>query len=147
MERSPISRKRFCWVRHQGAPSISRIALLPPIRLPRPAASTTTVEESEHGKRLCLKEQLPAFLAWAQRFFDASAPVEVDGDGLAQTGTGPWLATADEIADVQALDMKLSVNGHTYQDGNTRTMIYKPAFYTKMIQRKGKTDIRFILGG
>ena len=29
-----------------------------------------------------------------QRFFDASAPLETDGDELAHTGTGPWLATA-----------------------------------------------------
>jgi hypothetical protein len=50
----------------------------------------TEVKTDEAG----LKEQLPAFLAWAQRFFDASAPVEVEGDGLAHTGTGPWLATA-----------------------------------------------------
>jgi len=41
-----------------------------------------------------LEEQLPAFLAWAQRFFDHSAPVEPTGNGLAQTGAGPWLATA-----------------------------------------------------
>ena len=41
-----------------------------------------------------LQEQLPAYLAWAQRFFDASAPVETGGDGLTQTVTGPWLATA-----------------------------------------------------
>jgi hypothetical protein len=41
-----------------------------------------------------LKEQLAAFLAWAQRFFDHSAPLEPAGNGLAQTGTGPWLATA-----------------------------------------------------
>jgi hypothetical protein len=41
-----------------------------------------------------LKEQLPDFLAWAQRFFDASAPVEVGPNGPAQTGPGPWLTTA-----------------------------------------------------
>ncbi|MEO0542741.1 MAG: fumarylacetoacetate hydrolase family protein [Pseudomonadota bacterium] len=37
---------------------------------------------------------------------------------------GPWLVTADEIADPQALDMKLSVNGHVFQDGSTATMVY-----------------------
>ena len=37
---------------------------------------------------------------------------------------GPWLVTADEIADPQALDMWLDVNGERCQTGNTRTMIF-----------------------
>lgn len=37
---------------------------------------------------------------------------------------GPWLVTADEVADPQDLDMWLEVDGHRYQDGNTRTMIF-----------------------
>jgi len=37
---------------------------------------------------------------------------------------GPWLVTADEIADPQALDMWLDVNGERMQNGNTRTMIF-----------------------
>lgn len=37
---------------------------------------------------------------------------------------GPWLVTADEVADPQALDMWLKVNGHRWQSGNTRTMIF-----------------------
>jgi len=37
---------------------------------------------------------------------------------------GPWLVTSDEIADPQALDMRLDVNGETMQRGNTRTMIF-----------------------
>jgi 2-keto-4-pentenoate hydratase/2-oxohepta-3-ene-1,7-dioic acid hydratase in catechol pathway len=41
---------------------------------------------------------------------------------------GPWLVTRDEIADVNNLPMWLQVNGHRYQDGNTVTMVYKPAF-------------------
>jgi 2,4-diketo-3-deoxy-L-fuconate hydrolase len=40
---------------------------------------------------------------------------------------GPWLATSDEI-DPADLGMWLEVNGHRYQDGNTSTMVYKPAF-------------------
>lgn len=36
---------------------------------------------------------------------------------------GPWLVTADEIADPQALDMRLSVNGELRQQANTRDMI------------------------
>jgi 2-keto-4-pentenoate hydratase/2-oxohepta-3-ene-1,7-dioic acid hydratase in catechol pathway len=37
---------------------------------------------------------------------------------------GPWLVTADEIGDPQALDMWLDVNGQRMQTGNTRTMIF-----------------------
>ncbi|MEX3105761.1 ureidoglycolate lyase [Streptomyces sp. V2] len=39
---------------------------------------------------------------------------------------GPWLATADEIEDVLALDMWLDVNGQRRQTGNTKTMIFDP---------------------
>ena len=38
--------------------------------------------------------------------------------------TGPWLVTADEIADPQNLRMWLDVDGKRYQDGSTRTMIF-----------------------
>ncbi|WP_426663297.1 fumarylacetoacetate hydrolase family protein [Rhodanobacter aciditrophus] len=37
---------------------------------------------------------------------------------------GPWLLTADEVADPQNLAMWLEVNGHRYQNGNTRNMIF-----------------------
>lgn len=37
---------------------------------------------------------------------------------------GPFLATADEITDPQALGMWLSVNGKTYQKGTTANMIF-----------------------
>lgn len=40
---------------------------------------------------------------------------------------GPWLVTRDEVPDPQGLAMWLSVNGHRYQDGNTRTMIFDVA--------------------
>jgi 2-keto-4-pentenoate hydratase/2-oxohepta-3-ene-1,7-dioic acid hydratase in catechol pathway len=38
--------------------------------------------------------------------------------------TGPWLVSRDDIADPQALAMKLSVNGDSRQDGSTSTMIF-----------------------
>jgi 2-keto-4-pentenoate hydratase/2-oxohepta-3-ene-1,7-dioic acid hydratase in catechol pathway len=41
--------------------------------------------------------------------------------------TGPWLVTADEIKDVQNLDMWLDVNGERRQTGNTKTMIFSVA--------------------
>lgn len=38
---------------------------------------------------------------------------------------GPWIVTADEIPDPQALDLRLRVNGVLKQEGNTRDMIYQ----------------------
>jgi 2-keto-4-pentenoate hydratase/2-oxohepta-3-ene-1,7-dioic acid hydratase in catechol pathway len=37
---------------------------------------------------------------------------------------GPWLVTTDEIADVQALDIALDLNGKPQQRGSTKTMIF-----------------------
>lgn len=48
---------------------------------------------------------------------------------------GPWLATREEIEDVHNLGMKLSVNGKTYQNGNTKTMIFKPAFIVSYLSQ------------
>ena len=37
---------------------------------------------------------------------------------------GPWLVTTDEVEDPQNLNMFLEVDGHRYQNGNTKTMIF-----------------------
>jgi len=37
---------------------------------------------------------------------------------------GPYLVTRDEVADPQDLKLWLEVDGHRYQDGSTRTMIF-----------------------
>ena len=37
---------------------------------------------------------------------------------------GPWLVTTDEIPDPQTLGMWLEIDGHRYQDGSTRTMVF-----------------------
>ena len=48
---------------------------------------------------------------------------------------GPWLVTSDEIADPQNLDMWLEVNGHRYQKGNTRTMVFGVAHLVSYVSR------------
>jgi 2,4-diketo-3-deoxy-L-fuconate hydrolase len=48
---------------------------------------------------------------------------------------GPWLVTRDEVADPQALSLWLEVNGHRYQDGNTRTMVFGVAALVSYISR------------
>jgi len=40
------------------------------------------------------------------------------------TPIGPWLVTADEVADPQALSLELWVNGGLRQSGNTKLMAY-----------------------
>ncbi|QSN63307.1 MULTISPECIES: ureidoglycolate lyase [unclassified Caballeronia] len=40
---------------------------------------------------------------------------------------GPWLVTKDEIDDPQKLDLWLEVDGHRYQNGNTKTMVFTVA--------------------
>lgn len=39
--------------------------------------------------------------------------------------TGPWLVTLDEIADMDALDMWLDVDGERMQTGSTSTLVFK----------------------
>ena len=41
---------------------------------------------------------------------------------------GPWLATKDEIGNIDDLRLWLKVNGKTFQDGNTRTLVFKIPF-------------------
>ena len=43
------------------------------------------------------------------------------------TVLGPWVVTADEVGDADALDFELKVNGETRQKSNTRMLIYDTA--------------------
>nr|WP_300311165.1 fumarylacetoacetate hydrolase family protein [Halomonas sp.] len=48
---------------------------------------------------------------------------------------GPWLVTTDEIRDPHDLSMWLEVDGKRYQDGSTRTMVYKVPFLISYLSR------------
>ncbi|UPG87692.1 fumarylacetoacetate hydrolase family protein [Luteibacter aegosomatis] len=48
---------------------------------------------------------------------------------------GPWLVTRDEVAEPQNLSLWLEVNGHRYQAGNTRTMVFGVAALVSYISR------------
>ena len=48
---------------------------------------------------------------------------------------GPWLVTRDEIADPNDLAMWLEVDGKRYQDGSTRTMIFKVPYLVSYLSR------------
>jgi 2-keto-4-pentenoate hydratase/2-oxohepta-3-ene-1,7-dioic acid hydratase in catechol pathway len=48
---------------------------------------------------------------------------------------GPWVATKDEIADVQKLSMWLDVNGTRRQTGSTSTMIFSMAKWVSYVSQ------------
>ena len=48
---------------------------------------------------------------------------------------GPWLVTSDEVPDPNDLEMWLEVDGHRYQDGSTRTMVYKVPFLVSYLSQ------------
>src|SRR5256885_509905 len=49
--------------------------------------------------------------------------------------TGPWLVTADEVGDPQALELWTTVNGERRQDGNTGKMIFSVASLIAYVSR------------
>ena len=49
--------------------------------------------------------------------------------------TGPWLVTPDDVPDPRNLSMWLEVNGHRYQDGSTKTMIFGVPYLVSFISR------------
>ena len=48
---------------------------------------------------------------------------------------GPWLVTADEVPDPQNLDLWLEVDGHRYQNGSTKTMVFGVAHLISYISQ------------
>ena len=48
---------------------------------------------------------------------------------------GPWLVTADNVPNPQALKLWLEVDGHRYQNGSTATMVYGVAFLVSYLSR------------
>ena len=48
---------------------------------------------------------------------------------------GPWLVTPDEVGNFDDLKMWLDVDGHRYQNGSTKTMVYKVPFLISYLSR------------
>jgi len=48
---------------------------------------------------------------------------------------GPWLVTRDDVPDPQDLKLWLEIDGHRYQDGSTRTMVYGVAHLVSHISQ------------
>ena len=61
-------------------------------------------------------EAWTGFFDWLEgKWLDGSAPI------------GPYLVTADEVPDPQDLGLTLTVNGETWQDGNSQDMVHSVA--------------------
>jgi len=72
----------------------------------------------------------------SERAFQMQSSQWDKGKGCDTFGpVGPWLVTTDEIADPQALDLWLDVNGKRQQTGNTRTMIFGVAELIAYVSR------------
>jgi 2-keto-4-pentenoate hydratase/2-oxohepta-3-ene-1,7-dioic acid hydratase in catechol pathway len=48
---------------------------------------------------------------------------------------GPWLVTTDEVPDASDLNLWLEVDGHRYQDGSTKTLIFGVPFVISYLSR------------
>jgi 2-keto-4-pentenoate hydratase/2-oxohepta-3-ene-1,7-dioic acid hydratase in catechol pathway len=48
---------------------------------------------------------------------------------------GPWLVTKDEVPDPQNLHLWLEVDGHRYQDGSTKTMVFGVAYLVAYLSK------------
>lgn len=48
---------------------------------------------------------------------------------------GPWLSTTDEITDTNNLRLWLTVNGKTYQDGNTKNLIFDVSYLVSYLSQ------------
>jgi 2-keto-4-pentenoate hydratase/2-oxohepta-3-ene-1,7-dioic acid hydratase in catechol pathway len=85
-----------------------------------PAKYITEAEAMKHVAGYCVINDV------SEREFQTERGGQWDkGKGCDTFGPiGPWLVTKDEIKDPNNLDMWLEVDGHRYQNGNTRTMIF-----------------------
>jgi 2-keto-4-pentenoate hydratase/2-oxohepta-3-ene-1,7-dioic acid hydratase in catechol pathway len=85
-----------------------------------------------------------AHVAGYAAFNDVSASEMIRRDGHFERGKnlptfgpfGPYLATADEIADPQALALGLTMDGERLQDGNTADMLFGAADLIAFLSRR-----------
>lgn len=73
----------------------------------------------------------------SERYFQLECGGQWDkGKGCDSFGPiGPWLVTRDEISDPNGLGIWLKVNGVTFQQSNTRNMIFGPAQLVSYLSR------------
>ena len=90
----------------------------------RPARYITEDQAMDHVAGFCVINDVSE-----RAFQNERAGQWCKGKGCDHFGPiGPWLVTADEVADPQALRLWLRLNGQTMQDGSTATMVYEVRF-------------------
>ena len=90
----------------------------------RPARYITEDQAMNHVAGFCVVNDVSE-----RAFQNERAGQWCKGKGCDHFGPiGPWLVTADEVADPQALRLWLRLNGQTMQDGSTATMVYGVRF-------------------
>lgn len=83
------------------------------------ARNVSDVQALEHVFGYCLLNDI------SERAFQMQSSQWDKGKGCDSFAPiGPWVATRDEIADPQNVNLWLNVNGNRRQSGNTRTMIF-----------------------
>lgn len=86
----------------------------------KPAKYITEAEALDHVAGYCVINDVSERAFQTERSGQWTKGKSSDNFGQ----TGPWLVTPDEVADPQNLPMWLTVNGHTMQNGSTKTMVY-----------------------
>lgn len=70
------------------------------------------------------------------RDWQMRAPTQMAGKNFLHSGAmGPWLVTADEVPDPQALRITTRLNGQVMQDDNTGGMLYDVRFLVSYISQ------------
>ncbi|MCZ8336116.1 MAG: fumarylacetoacetate hydrolase family protein [Rhodobacteraceae bacterium] len=86
----------------------------------KPASYVSEAEAMDHVAGYCVINDV------SEREFQIERGGTWDkGKGCDTFGPlGPWMVTADEVPDPQNLGMWLEVDGHRYQNGSTKTMVF-----------------------
>ncbi len=97
----------------------------------KPAKYVTQADALSHVAGYCVVNDL------SERAFQLEGTGQwVKGKSADTFGPiGPWLVTPDEVPDPQNLDLWLEVDGHRYQNGSTKTMIFGVAYLISYLSR------------
>jgi 2-keto-4-pentenoate hydratase/2-oxohepta-3-ene-1,7-dioic acid hydratase in catechol pathway len=97
----------------------------------KPAKYVEQKDALSHIAGFCLVNDL------SERAFQLEGTVQwVKGKSADTFGPiGPWLVTTDEVPDPQSLDMWLEVDGHRYQNGSTKTMVFGATYLVSYLSR------------
>lgn len=97
----------------------------------RPAKHVSQADALSHVAGYCVVNDL------SERAFQLEGTGQwVKGKSADTFGPiGPWLVTPDEVPDPQNLDMWLEIDGHRYQNGSTRTMVFPVAHLISYLSR------------